>query len=66
MKLAGGGNAGQFVGSLAGKTAFLNGTTQIRYDESLGTQTEKKLTSFKIAAWFEDARSKEADRLRPF
>ncbi|MEO7723997.1 MAG: hypothetical protein ABIU29_04810 [Chthoniobacterales bacterium] len=64
--LGGGGNGGQFVGSLAGKTASLVGNVQIRYDESLGNQQQKILTSFKIAAWFEDARSTEAKRLQPF
>jgi hypothetical protein len=63
--LSGGGSGSQFVGSLAGKTAFLNGTTQIRYDEALDDQ-QKTLTSFKTAAWFEDARSSEANRQRPF
>jgi hypothetical protein len=53
--LGGGGNGGQFVGSLAGKTASLVGNVQIRYDESLGEQVQKILTSYKIAAWFEDS-----------
>ena len=65
LVLGGGGNGGQFVGSLAGKTASLVGNVQIRYDESLD-DAQKTLTSFKIAAWFEDARSLEAKRLRPF
>jgi hypothetical protein len=55
LVLNGGGNGGQFVGSLAGKTATLIGNVQIRYDESLGTSAQKKLTSFKIAAWFEES-----------
>ena len=54
LVLGGGGNGGQFVGSLAGKTASLVGNVQIRYDESLGN-SQKILTSFKIAAWFEDS-----------
>jgi hypothetical protein len=55
LVLNGGGNGGQFVGSLAGKTASLKGNVQIRYDESLGTSAQKILTSFKTAAWFEDS-----------
>ena len=55
LVLNGGGNGGQFVGSLAGKTASLKGNVQIRYDESLGQAAQKMLTSFKIAAWFEDS-----------
>ena len=55
LVLNGGGNGGQFVGSLAGKTASLKGDVQIRYDESLGQAAQKILTSFKIAAWFEDS-----------
>ena len=55
LVLNGGGNGGQFVGSLAGKTASLKGNVQIRYDESLGKAAQKILTSFKIAAWFEDS-----------
>jgi hypothetical protein len=54
------------VGSLAGKTASLLGNVQIRYDESLGKSADKTLTSFKLAAWFEDTRSEEANRQRPF
>ncbi len=54
LKFAGGGNSGEFVGSFTGKSAFLNGTTQIRYDEALaGTG---RISSFKIAAWFEDVK----------
>jgi hypothetical protein len=54
LKLAGGGGSGEFVGSFTGKSAFLNGTTQIRYDEALdGTG---RISSFKIAAWFEDVK----------
>ena len=55
LVLNGGGNGGEFVGSLAGKTASLKGNVQIRYDESLGKLAQKILTSFKIAAWFEDS-----------
>jgi len=55
LVLNGGGNGGEFVGSLAGKTASLRGNVQIRYDESLGQSAQKILTSFKIAAWFEDS-----------
>ena len=55
LVLNGGGNGGEFVGSLAGKTASLVGNVQIRYDESLGQSAQKILTSFKIAAWFEDS-----------
>jgi FlaG/FlaF family flagellin (archaellin) len=55
LVLNGGGNGGQFVGSLAGKTASLKGNVQIRYDESLGLAAQKILTSFKTAAWFEDS-----------
>ena len=55
LVLNGGGNGGQFVGSLAGKTASLKGNVQIRYDESLGLAAQKMLTSFKTAAWFEDS-----------
>ena len=55
LVLNGGGNGGQFVGSLAGKTASLVGNVQIRYDESLGLAAQKILTSFKTAAWFEDS-----------
>ena len=63
LKLAGGGSSGEFVGSFTGKSAFLNGTTQIRYDEALdGTG---RLSSFKIAAWFEDVRSFKASRTQP-
>ena len=55
LKLAGGGSSGEFVGSFTGKSAFLNGTTQIRYDEALdGTG---RISSFKIAAWFEDVKN---------
>ena len=54
LKFAGGGSSGEFVGSFTGKSAFLNGTTQIRYDEALdGTG---RISSFKIAAWFEDVK----------
>jgi hypothetical protein len=64
LKLAGGGSSGEFVGSFTGKSAFLNGTTQIRYDEALdGTG---RLSSFKIAAWFEDVRSLKASKTQPF
>jgi hypothetical protein len=59
LVLNGGGNGGQFVGSLAGNTASLKGNVQIRYDESLGKAAQKILTSYKIAAWFEDS-SKDA------
>ena len=55
LVLNGGGNGGEFVGSLAGKTATLKGNVQIRYDESLGKAAQKILSSFKIAAWFEDS-----------
>ena len=58
LVLGGGGNGGEFVGSLAGKTASLVGNVQIRYDESLGGD-QQILSSFKIAAWFEDS-SKDA------
>jgi FlaG/FlaF family flagellin (archaellin) len=58
LVLNGGGNGGQFVGSLAGKTASLKGNVQIRYDESLGLAATKMLTSFKTAAWFEDSYKK--------
>lgn len=60
------GGTGDFVGSLAGKTATLKGNVRIRYDESLGNVAETTITGFKLAAWFEDARSTEANRLRPF
>jgi hypothetical protein len=64
LKLAGGGSSGEFVGSFTGKSAFLNGTTQIRYDEALdGTG---RISSFKIAAWFEDVRSLKASKTQPF
>ena len=64
LKLAGGGSSGEFVGSFTGKSAFLNGTTQIRYDEALdGTG---RISSFKIAAWFEDVRSFKASKTQPF
>jgi hypothetical protein len=64
LKLAGGGSSGEFVGSFTGKSAFLNGTTQIRYDEALdGTG---RISSFKIAAWFEDVRSLKASKAQPF
>ena len=53
--LGGGGNCGEFVGSLAGNTATLNGNVQIRYDESLAKAAQKILSSFKIATWFEDS-----------
>jgi hypothetical protein len=66
LVLNGGGNGGQFVGSLAGKTASLLGNVQIRYDESLGNGANKTLTSFKLAAWFEDTRSEAANQSRPF
>ena len=54
LKFAGGGSSGQFVGSFTGKSAFLNGTTQIRYDEALAGSG--RISSFKIAAWFEDVK----------
>jgi hypothetical protein len=54
LKLAGGGSSGEFVGSFTGKSAFLNGTTQIRYDEALAGSG--RISSFKIAAWFEDVK----------
>ncbi|PYK81536.1 MAG: hypothetical protein DMF27_01680 [Verrucomicrobia bacterium] len=54
LKLAGGGGSGEFVGSFTGKSAFLNGTTQIRYDEALAGSG--RISSFKIAGWFEDVK----------
>ncbi len=57
LNLNGGGNGGEFVGSLAGLTATLNGNVQIRYDESLGQSQKDTITSFKLASWFEDTRS---------
>jgi len=54
LKFAGGGSSGEFVGSFTGKSAFLNGTTQIRYDEALAGSG--RISSFKIAAWFEDVK----------
>ncbi len=72
LVLNGGGNGGQFVGSLAGMTASLVGNVQIRYDESLGQSQQDTITSFKLASWFEDTRSwPEPDKqskswLRPF
>jgi hypothetical protein len=54
LKLAGGGSSGEFVGSFTGKSAFLNGTTQIRYDEALAGSG--RISNFKIAAWFEDVK----------
>ena len=40
LVLNGGGNGGEFVGSLAGNTASLKGNVQIRYDESLGNAAQ--------------------------
>jgi len=54
LKLAGGGGGGEFVGSFTGRSAFLNGTTQIRYDEALAGSGS--ISSFKIAGWFEDVK----------
>jgi hypothetical protein len=54
LQLAGGGSNGIFVGSLAGNTAFLNGNTQITYDEALGTQG--LITRFQLTSWFEDTK----------
>lgn len=54
------GGGAEFVGSLAGKTASLSGNVQIRYDEALGDEVKKILTSFKVASWFEDTRPEKA------
>jgi hypothetical protein len=54
LKLAGGGSDGTFVGSLSGKTAFLNGNTNIRYDEALSGNG--LITGFRLVSWFEDTK----------
>ncbi len=53
IKLAGGAN-GTYVGSIAGKTVFLNGNTNVRYDASIAGSG--LITRFAIASWFEDVK----------
>ena len=48
LVLNGGGNGGEFVGSLAGKTASLKGNVQIRYDESLGKRRKRFLRALRL------------------
>jgi hypothetical protein len=55
LKLAGGGSDGTFVGALAGKTAYLNGNTSIRYDEALSGSGI--ITRFVLSSWFEDTKN---------
>jgi len=55
IKLAGGGSDGTFVGSLTGNSAFLNGNTNIRYDEALSGQG--MLSRFVLTAWHEDTKT---------
>jgi hypothetical protein len=55
LNLGGGGAAnGPFVGSLVGKTAFMNGNTHIHYDEALAETGI--ITRFGLASWFEDTK----------
>ncbi len=58
LKLAGGGSDGTFVGSLSGKTAFMNGNTSIRYDEALSGKG--LITRFSLVSWFEDTKKQGA------
>jgi hypothetical protein len=48
----GGGNMGDFSGSVVGNTVKFNGNTRFHYDESLNTAGF--VSDYKISSWFED------------
>ena len=50
----GGGNSGQVFGSVVGKTVYMNGVTNLHYDEALGLTGP--VNNYEIASWFEDTR----------
>jgi hypothetical protein len=53
-EIVGGGSNGDFSGSVVGKTIFMNGVTQVHYDESL---IRNGLTvGYRIVSWLEDTR----------
>lgn len=56
LVLSGGGNAeaGNFIGNLVGKTATLNGSVKVRYDEHLANTGS--IVGYVITSWFEDTR----------
>lgn len=56
LVLGGGGNtdSGNFIGNMVGKTATLNGSIKVRYDENLANTGS--IVGYTIASWFEDTR----------
>jgi hypothetical protein len=54
VQIVGGGSNGYFAGSVVGQTIFMNGVTQVHYDEALGRTG--KVMGYRIASWFEDSR----------
>jgi hypothetical protein len=54
VSLSGGGSSGAYVGSIVGKTVFMNGNSDIHYDEALSG--DGYVTDYKVASWFEDNR----------
>lgn len=54
VTIVGGGSNGDFSGSVVGKTIFMNGVTQVHYDEALSRRSI--VTGYRIASWVEDIR----------
>lgn len=54
ISVNGGGSHGHIYGSFVGKTVFMNGVTNLHYDEALAAAGP--IHNYKIVSWFEDTR----------
>jgi hypothetical protein len=52
VEIVGGGARGSFSGSVVGKTIFMNGVTEVHYDEALAKTG--MVMGYRIASWVED------------
>ena len=50
----GGGNTGHVFGSVVGKTVFMNGVTNLHYDEALNDMG--LINNYQLVSWVEDTR----------
>jgi hypothetical protein len=54
VEVKGGGSNGHVFGSVVGKTVFMNGVTNLHYDEALSSGG--LISNYQIVSWFEDTR----------
>ncbi len=54
IEVKGAGNTGHVFGSVVGKTVFMNGVTNLHYDEALSAAG--LINNYQIVSWFEDTR----------